>query len=175
MLPAAVPRAPARHLTQCLCGAHPTWQVACELVRERIGLNPCDLRREKHELQGEFPEMDFSQLPTETDPYWSTERESLPALQQRVNSFLAYLFESDTCSCDFLGVVTHNDFLTMLLYDSALAMASSMPEFRKFKNCEIQSYVVSRTTLSPCLDEASLSAEQRKRYPKSTGNVPKVQ
>ena len=61
--------------------------AAEELVRERIGLNPCDYRRsvtalvnifcsamsalvehhrERHELQSEFPQINFDMLPSES-------------------------------------------------------------------------------------------------------------
>ena len=94
---------------------------ATELIRERYGLNPCDLRREKSELTKEFPGVNFSPLENETDNLWTPEREPLPTLQKRANDFLAFVFESNECG-KTVGVVTHNDFLTMLLYDSALIM-----------------------------------------------------
>lgn len=98
-----------------------------ELLRERIGLNPCDLRRDKNVLVKEFPEVNFDQLDTEVDTLWSTERESLPALQDRCDAFLAYLFEGvRTKDAAYVGVVTHNDFLTMLLYDSSLQYNSNL-------------------------------------------------
>ena len=98
-----------------------------ELVRERIGLNPCDFRREKNVLLKEFPEVSFDQLSSEADALWSTERESLPALQDRCDAFLEYLFEgSITKDAACVGVVTHNDFLTMLLYDSSLQYSTSL-------------------------------------------------
>jgi broad specificity phosphatase PhoE len=101
--------------------------VAEELVRERIGLNPCDLRREKNVLVKEFPEVNFDQLCSETDALWSTERESLHALQDRCDAFLECLFEGPaTKDATYVGVVTHNDFLTMLLYDSSLQYSSSL-------------------------------------------------
>jgi broad specificity phosphatase PhoE len=101
--------------------------IAEELVRERSGLNPCDFRREKNVLAQEFPEVNFDQLSSETDVLWSAERESLPALQDRCDAFLARLFEGfATKDAAFVGVVTHNDFLTMLLYDSSLQYSSSL-------------------------------------------------
>ena len=98
-----------------------------ELVRERIGLNPCDFRREKNILMKEFPEVSFDQLSSEADALWSMERESLPALQDRCDAFLECLFEgSITKDAAYVGVVTHSDFLTMLLYDSSLQYSSSL-------------------------------------------------
>jgi len=149
--------------------------AAEELVRERIGLNPCDYRRERHELQSEFPQINFDLLPSESDTLWSRDRESLEALQNRCDAFLTKLFDGQlTAACKYVGVVTHNDFLTMLLYDSSLRMAPSMPADKKFANCEIRSYVIKRRRLRPRLDDSSLTEEQRARYPKSTGHRPVV-
>jgi len=145
---------------------------ALELIRERYGLNPCDLRREKNELQKEFPMINFDTLENETDHLWSPEREPLPTLQKRANDFLAYIFENAFCGRQ-VGIVTHNDFLTMLLYDSALIMGPGMPENRKFANCESNSYVITRKEICPNVD--TLSEEQKARYPKSAGNTPVVQ
>lgn len=147
----------------------------CELIRERHGLNPCDLRREKHELETEFPGVNFDDASfSETDQLWSATREPLPELQARANAFLDYIFESPLCG-EHVGIVTHNDFLTMLLYDSALEMGPTMPVNRKFKNCELNSYVITRTKLCPSLDDGCLTDDQTARYPASTGTVPVVQ
>ena len=150
--------------------------VADELCRERVGLNPCDLRREKNVLVKEFPEVSFEHLSGETDADWSVNRETLSALQDRCDEWLAGLFDGpaskDKC---YIGCVTHNDFLTMLLYDSSLQYNSSLPADRKFANCAIRSYIISRRQLRPFLDEASLTPQQVGRYPKSTGSKPVVQ
>lgn len=42
---------------------HKTKMVADELCRERVGLNPCDFRRDVSEIKSEFQEMDFSKIP----------------------------------------------------------------------------------------------------------------
>jgi broad specificity phosphatase PhoE len=158
--------------------------VVDELCRERIGLNPCDFRRDVAELKVEFPHMDFSTIPN-ADPSWTPVREPLEDLQDRADEFIASLFEQPA-ETKYIGCVTHNDFLTMLLFDSSLKMGPGMPSpetetqtgpaGKKFANCELKSYVFTRSAgKSERPSVTDLSDSQLKRYPSSVGNKPVVQ
>ena len=107
-------------------------------VRERIGTHPCDLRRSRSELKLDFPDIDVSALGSEDDDKWTTEREPWTALVERTHRVLEKLRRRPETH---IGVVTHNDFLQALLYDSQLKLAS--PELRKkFGNAEHMAIVL---------------------------------
>jgi broad specificity phosphatase PhoE len=91
-----------------------------ELVRERNGMHPCDKRRSRAELAADFPTVDVMTLATEQDESWSEAREPWEVLVQRADSTLHVLRSRPE---RHIAVVTHNDFLTALLYDSSLLLA----------------------------------------------------
>ncbi|CAN0410603.1 unnamed protein product, partial [Phaeothamnion confervicola] len=62
--------------------SHVPW-VALDCIRERAGHHPCDKRRTRAELLGDFPAIDFSQIPPGADAYWDsfgTDRETDEAI-----------------------------------------------------------------------------------------------
>jgi hypothetical protein len=59
----------------------------------------------------------LSQLTTEEDSIWTEEREPMPTLIARANSFLRYLKQRPERA---IAVVTHNDFLKALFFESEL-------------------------------------------------------
>lgn len=112
-------------------------------VRERIGTHPCDCRRSRTEIKADFPEVDVSPLATEEDDKWTPVREPMEDLIARSERVLHTLKgRAET----HIGIVTHNDFLTALLFDSALKLASPALR-RKFKNAEHMALVLTWTTL----------------------------
>jgi broad specificity phosphatase PhoE len=91
--------------------------VAKDVIRERIGTHPCDQRRSVSELKADFPTVDFSLLPSERDDVWTEVREPWEGVVARAESFLEELASRPEQS---IAVVTHNDFLTALMFDSKL-------------------------------------------------------
>lgn len=101
-------------------------------IRERIGTHPCDQRRARAAIKADFPTVDVSTLEHEEDEKWSPEREPMPDLIARANNFCyATKARKETA----IAIVTHNDFLTALLFDSDLQLAD--PALRiKFGNAQ---------------------------------------
>ena len=100
--------------------------------RERNGTHPCDKRRSRAELRADFPQLVLDNLATEEDDTWTEAREPEHDLNVRAGRFCATLAARPE---EFIAVVTHNDFLTALLFSSELRLAS--PALRKkFANCE---------------------------------------
>ena len=127
-------------------------------VRERIGTHPCDLRRSRSAIKMDFPEVDVSTLGTEEDDKWTPEREPWAALVERTHRVLDKLQARPETN---IGVVTHNDFLQALLFDSKLKLASE--ELRiKFRNAEHMAVVLTwgESPNSPSVSAASTSDEQ---------------
>jgi len=106
--------------------------IAEELVRERCGTHPCDKRRSKTELTQDFPTIDLVQLKSEEDDYWTEERESMEALIGRANSFLNVVRNRPETR---FAVVTHNDFLKALLFESSLQFSEKSLQ-KTFGNAE---------------------------------------
>lgn len=112
--------------------------VAFELIRERIGTHPCDKRRSRDALTADFPSVDFGGLATAEDSEWTEEREPMEALVGRADAFLDAIAARPEAS---IAAVSHNDFLTALLFDSSLRLADSSLR-RKFKNAEHMAIVL---------------------------------
>jgi len=72
-------------------GAFPV--VALELAHERYGKHTCDKRIDKQELQSAYPEVDYSLITSEEDPFWGDgqERESYENLACRACDLLEWL------------------------------------------------------------------------------------
>ena len=100
--------------------------------RERNGTHPCDKRRSRSELRADFPQLVLDNLASEEDDSWTEAREPEHHLNERAGRFCATLAARPE---EYIAVVTHNDFLTALLFSSELRLAS--PALRKkFANCE---------------------------------------
>lgn len=119
--------------------------VVDELLRERIGTHPCDKRRSRAELAADFPSLDLSSLGTEEDSQWTPEREPMPALISRADAWLDAVSVRPETS---LAAVSHNDFLTALLFDSSLRLADPSLR-RKFANAEHLPLVLTWEELPP--------------------------
>ena len=128
-------------------------RIVLDCVRERIGTHPCDKRRARAELRADFPSLVLDGLATEEDDKWSEAREPEHELNLRAGRFCATLAARPE---EAIAVVTHNDFLTALLFSSALRLAS--PALRKkFANCEHLALVLTWRP-QPAAGEAAAAA-----------------
>ena len=129
----------SRTVQTALLAVPPGPPFVCEDdCRERIGVHPCDKRRSRTELAADFPSLDLSRLAAEEDDKWTEVREPMEALHARAGRFLRVLRARPET---FIAVVTHNDFLTMLLFESELRLADPALR-RKFGNAECMSLVL---------------------------------
>lgn len=116
--------------------------IAEELVRERCGTHPCDKRRSRQEIRTDFPSIDLSPLQSEEDDYWTEERESMEALIGRANKFLAAIRQRPEQN---IAVVTHNDFLKALFFESSLQFSDGSLK-KTFGNAEELTLVITWET-----------------------------
>jgi broad specificity phosphatase PhoE len=86
--------------------------VANELCRERVAHFMCDGRRNKSELEAEFPGVDFSLVECEEDWIFETQKENDEICQARCREFLKWLCGRPEIH---IAVVTHSVFLNNLL------------------------------------------------------------
>ena len=96
--------------------AHPGVKIiAHDQVKEYPqGLQICNKRREKLELEKQFPEIDFSGLNSESDEMWRDDRlEEIEELRERIEQFktmLQGLAETN------IAIVSHSAYLNQFLY-----------------------------------------------------------
>lgn len=116
--------------------------MAVEHCRERLGVHPCDKRRNVSEYRSLFPAIDFSQIESEEDILWKPDvRENDHELAARGLKFLNWLW---TRKEKEIAIVTHNRFLSQTLS----AFASDCHPLVKselcteFANCELRSVVI---------------------------------
>ena len=89
---------------------------AVELLRERMGMYPCDSRHGRDFLEATFGDIaDFRYVPRgSNDTYWSPEyRESESEVEERVLRFLKWLWSRHPDD-NILLVVTHSHFIRAL-------------------------------------------------------------
>ncbi|CAI5733715.1 unnamed protein product [Hyaloperonospora brassicae] len=85
-----------------------------ELPREILGVFTCDHRRRITEKRVEYPELDFSGIEADEDPWWTPDhRETDAEIELRATKFLEVLF--DTSDAHNVGVVSHSVFGAALL------------------------------------------------------------
>ena len=125
--------------------------ISLELCREKLGLNPCDRRRDLSEIQTEFPFIDFSQIIHEEDYLWnemknntstnkvflketfvSPNRESKYQMAIRGIKFLQWLGQRKE---KVIAVVSHSAFL-FTLFQSVLSVQSDQATW--FENAEMR-------------------------------------
>ena len=90
--------------------------LATELARERIWDHTCDMRRERPQLEAEFPHVDFSEVPLGPDGMWAHKEDEPSAWEStkcaaRAADFLRWLWARPE---RHVAVVTHWCFLTHL-------------------------------------------------------------
>jgi broad specificity phosphatase PhoE len=111
-------------------------------IRERIGTHPCDKRRSRKEIKADFPSVDVDTLATENDERWKPEREPWADLVERANRVCEKVADRPEKN---IAIVTHNDFLQALLYDSALVLADESLRVR-FGNADHRAIVLTWQT-----------------------------
>ena len=78
------------------------------------GMETCNKRREKKELEVNFKNIDFSELDSDTDQMWREDRfETIEELEQRIEDFKKLLKKLDN---ENVAVVSHSSFLKQMLY-----------------------------------------------------------
>ncbi len=78
------------------------------------GLETCNKRRERKELEVNFKNIDFSELDSDTDQMWREDRfETIEELEQRIEDFKNLLKKLDD---ENVAVVSHSSFLKQMLY-----------------------------------------------------------
>ena len=78
------------------------------------GMETCNKRREKKELEVNFKNIDFSELDSDTDQMWREDRfETIEELEQRIEDFKNLLKKLDD---ENVAVVSHSSFLKQMLY-----------------------------------------------------------
>ena len=103
--------------------------VALELVRERVGVRPCDKRSEISKQKVKFPHVDFSLCEDDEDKLWKLDhRETEEELKQRIISFLEWV---KTKPFKKIVIITHNGYI-LRLCNKVLNM-----KVEKVNNCEI--------------------------------------
>ncbi|KAK3231123.1 hypothetical protein Dsin_003004 [Dipteronia sinensis] len=120
--------------------------VASELCRDRLGLRPCDKRRNISECQSLFPEIDFSLashcMESEEDDLWYPEaREPYEEIAARGIQFLKWLWTRPEKE---IVVVSHGVVLQHILYvlENDCHPSIKTDLCKRFNNCELRSVVI---------------------------------
>ena len=89
--------------------------IALDVIKEfPQGLQICNKRRDKKDLQEKFSRIDFSQLESESDQMWRIERmEHIEELRERIQDFKKFLKGLEETD---IAVVSHSAFLNETLY-----------------------------------------------------------
>jgi len=89
--------------------------IALDVIKEfPQGLQICNKRRDKKDLQEKFSRIDFSQLESESDQMWRKERmEHIEELRERIQDFKKFLKGLEETD---VAVVSHSAFLNETLY-----------------------------------------------------------
>ncbi|XP_052201859.1 phosphoglycerate mutase-like protein 1 isoform X1 [Diospyros lotus] len=116
--------------------------IAMELCRERLGVNPCDRRKNISEYKPLFPAIDFSLIESDPDILWRPDwREKDEELAARGMKFLNWLW---TRREKEIAVVTHSAFLlhTLSAFGNDCHPVIQNEIRSPFKNCELRSVVI---------------------------------
>jgi broad specificity phosphatase PhoE len=83
--------------------------VANEWCREQNGMHPCDRRSSVTFYKKSFPYVDFSEVGTDEDTWWSeTKRETVQELFTRARTFVRWLLDRPESR---IAVVSHSSFI----------------------------------------------------------------
>lgn len=116
--------------------------VANEYCREQNGVHPCDRRSNISFYKKSFPYVDFSEVATDEDTWWSeTTRETAQELLTRARTFVRWLLDRPESR---IAVVSHSSFIFHMCH---LFGADCSDVVRKeiqqgFRNCEMRSVVI---------------------------------
>ncbi|XP_047328476.1 phosphoglycerate mutase-like protein 1 [Impatiens glandulifera] len=116
--------------------------LAVELCRERLGVHPCDRRRNINEYKPLFPGIDFSQIESDSDILWKPDiREKNEDVGLRGMEFLNWLW---TRKEKEIAVVTHSGLLlnTMKAFGNDCHPSVKIEICKPFNNCELRSVVI---------------------------------
>jgi broad specificity phosphatase PhoE len=117
--------------------------VANEWCREQNGMHPCDRRSSVTFYKKSFPYVDFSEVGTDEDTWWSeTKRETVQELFTRARTFVRWLLDRPESR---IAVVSHSSFIFHMCH---LFGADCSDVVRKeiqqgFRNCEMRTVVIS--------------------------------
>ena len=113
--------------------------IALDIIRETIGVHPCDRRRPTKLLKADFPSVDLSLLLCPDDEKWTMERETGVAIRQRARGFWKWLHERKE---KVVAVVSHNDFLRALFHEEVCGEALPSTLRHRFGNAEVRATYV---------------------------------
>ncbi|XP_039139132.1 phosphoglycerate mutase-like protein 1 isoform X2 [Dioscorea cayenensis subsp. rotundata] len=129
--------------------------IAVETCRERLGVNPCDKRRNTSEYKLLFPAIDFSLMENEEDILWDADkRESNEALATRGLKFINWLWTRPEKE---IAIVTHSAFLecTLQMFGNDCHPSIKNEINKHFANCELRSMVLVDTNMLAMVDTSS--------------------
>lgn len=111
--------------------------MALEDVREQTGSHPCDRRSTHSELARLYPTVDFSQLVSDEDSWYTAEREPEANVDVRAARFLDWLHAREE---RVVAVVCHDCFLFHLfpLLEKVDGSGALQWQGKRFANCELR-------------------------------------
>jgi len=116
--------------------------VANEWCREQNGLHPCDKRSSVSSYKTRFPAIDFSEIETEEDTWWSPKsRETKEELWVRGRTFIKWLMDRPETR---IAVVSHSSFIFHLchLFGEDYSDVVRKELQQGYRNCEMRSVVL---------------------------------
>jgi len=122
--------------------------VAQELCRECLLGNKCDKRRTLHELEDEFPGVDFSKVEYDEDLLGQTvTQEWGDKARKRAHSFVKWLMNR---SQTHIAVISHCSFLAFVMQECCAHLNGmvGIKSTELFRNCELRTMVLSRVDTS---------------------------
>eukprot|EP00611_Tribonema_gayanum_P032528 TRINITY_DN977_c0_g1_i1.p1 TRINITY_DN977_c0_g1~~TRINITY_DN977_c0_g1_i1.p1 ORF type:complete len:232 (+),score=37.55 TRINITY_DN977_c0_g1_i1:627-1322(+) len=118
--------------------SHVPW-IALECIRERSGNHACDKRRTKTELQQQYPQIDWSQVESDSDVYWDTlgdDRETDEMMEDRAHALFDWIRSRSETN---IAIVTHSAFLSVL-FNKAVRCGARLQ--RWFDNAELRTVLM---------------------------------
>jgi len=122
--------------------------VAQELCRECLLGNKCDKRRSRHELEDEFPGVDFSKVDYDQDLLGETvTQEWGDKARKRAQSFVKWLMNRNQ---SHIAVISHCSFLAFLMQECCAHLNGmvAIKSTELFRNCELRTLVLSKVDTS---------------------------
>jgi len=108
--------------------------VALEIVRERVGVRPCDKRKSITTQKLRFPKIDFSLCKDDEDKLWKLEhRETEEELKERIKKFLEWVKKTQYKK---IVIITHNGYI-LRLCNKVLGK-----KVEKVNNCEMFKVII---------------------------------
>ena len=109
-----------------------------ECLREYpLGLDTCNIRSSVKFLMGKFPEIDFTELVSDTDIYWKPGGETFDELDERISEFVEYVKKLPHKK---IAVISHNSWIGRLK-DNHISQLENGEE--ELKHCYPYEYILS--------------------------------